>query len=47
MKGGIAAELMAIKVLKDVNIKLAGEIILETVVDEEYLCNVLVKATIN
>lgn len=36
MKGGIAASLMAIKVLSQAGIKLKGDIIFETVVDEEH-----------
>ena len=36
MKGGVAAELMALKVLRDSGTKLAGDVVFETVVDEEH-----------
>lgn len=36
MKGGIAAALLAIEVLKDVGLRLRGDLSMETVVDEEF-----------
>jgi len=36
MKGATAAELMALKILRDADVKLAGDIIFESVVDEEH-----------
>lgn len=40
MKGGIAAELMALKILREAGIKLAGDVIFESVIDEEHAgCN--------
>jgi len=36
MKGGLAAGLMAVKFLKEAGIKLKGNVVLESVVDEEY-----------
>ncbi|MGO4496308.1 M20 family metallopeptidase [Paenibacillus sp. 2RAB27] len=36
MKGGLAASLMAIRCLRDLGVKLKGDVIAESVVDEEY-----------
>ncbi len=36
MKGGLAAGMIALKIIRESGIKLAGDVILESVVDEEY-----------
>lgn len=36
MKGGIAASILALKALSEIGVKLKGDLIIETVVDEEY-----------
>ena len=36
MKGGLAAAMMAVKIIRESGIELDGDVILESVVDEEF-----------